>query len=508
MKSRSKGIAFSYIYLIINMVCGLFLSSYLIKTLGETEYGIYKTVASFANYLILLEFGTGTVMTRNVSMCRGTGESKETINKNVSTIWTTANILGLIIGIVSVVMYFSLHIIYKKSLSPDEITAAKTIFIFVVIHLLMSFYIQTFSGIILGYENYSFGSIMKTVRTISRTLLLALLVLFWKYSLVIAIVDAAIATVELIVCVVYCKKKFDISPKFKYFNKQIFLNILPLALALFLQSIINQANNNVDSFLISIYLSPEEVTYYSVSLFIFSVFSSVCTVPVSMYAPQIAKELGGGTSINDLTKKMASASRLTAIIGGSILFGFVAAGRPFISALYGNQYLEANTWLIAIILMIPSFLTMLTGVVVNVLDVLGKRLIRSFALLGTTIMNILLTIWWLRKWGPIGAACATFVCVMIGQVFLMNFYYRKALKINVLYLYGQCFKDIIPCQMIGAVAGYVVSSLIGFSTIMRSAVSFVAGGITFVVVFGGLYLTISKEARTATFKFIKKIIKK
>ena len=109
MKSRSKGIALSYIYLIINMVCGLFLSSYLIRVLGETEYGVYKTIASFANYLILLEFGTGTVMTRNVSMCRGVGDSKERINQNVSTICTTANILALLITVTSVIMYFSMY---------------------------------------------------------------------------------------------------------------------------------------------------------------------------------------------------------------------------------------------------------------------------------------------------------------------------------------------------------------------------------------------------------------
>ncbi len=508
MKSRSKGIALSYVYLILNMVSGLFLSSYLINSLGETEYGIYKTVASFVNYLILLEFGTGTVMTRNISMCRGSGKSREKINEHISTIWTSANVIGAIIAIVSVGMYFSLDFIYKNTLSPQQLETAKNIFIFVVIHLIISFYLQTFKGITLGYEDYSFGSVIKTIRTLLRTVLLSLAIFFWKYSIVIAIVDTLIATAELISSYVYCKKKFDISLSFKYFNKKIFLSILPFSFALFLQTIVNQANNNVDSFLIGIFKSPEDVTFYSVSLFIFSVFSSACSVPVSMYAPQVAKELSSGTSISELTPKIASASKLTALVGGSILFGFIAAGKPFIALLYGKEYLEQNVWIIAVILMIPYLLAMLLSVVENILDVLGKRLIRSLALMGTTLVNIALTVWWLNVWGTMGAAIATFVCTMVGQVILMSIYYKKSIKINVFYLYGQCFKCIIPCQVISAIAGYLVSSAIGYDNKLLSAISLLAGGGTYVIVFALTYLTVDKEARIKTVSVLNKFLKK
>ena len=64
LNSRKTGIVFSYISNILNMVCGIYLSRFLLLQLGDTDYGIYQTVASFASYLVLLEFGTGSVMTR------------------------------------------------------------------------------------------------------------------------------------------------------------------------------------------------------------------------------------------------------------------------------------------------------------------------------------------------------------------------------------------------------------------------------------------------------------
>lgn len=57
--SRGVGISISYINTALNMICGLFLSSFLLRHLGDNEYGLYQTVAAFATYLVLLEFGAG-----------------------------------------------------------------------------------------------------------------------------------------------------------------------------------------------------------------------------------------------------------------------------------------------------------------------------------------------------------------------------------------------------------------------------------------------------------------
>ncbi len=70
MKKRNVGIVLSYAYTFLNMVIGLFMSSFMLRQLGDVEYGLYQTVSSFATYLVLLEFGTGSVMSRNVVVAK------------------------------------------------------------------------------------------------------------------------------------------------------------------------------------------------------------------------------------------------------------------------------------------------------------------------------------------------------------------------------------------------------------------------------------------------------
>lgn len=499
MKSRNKGIVLAYAGNITNMVAGLFLSSFLLRMLGDTEYGVYQTIASFANYLVLLEFGTGTVMTRNISMCRGKQASAQELQANISTIWTITNVLAVLIAIVSVVFYRSIGMIYASSLTAGQIQEAGDIFIFVTIHLILSFYIQTFSGIALGHEHYTYSSALNLIRTGTRTVMLIVLIFIWREGVVIAATDAFLSGVILVFSLIYCRKKFQLSLRFRDFRFSIFRSSFPMCFAIFLQSIVNQANNNVDKFIIGIKLSPEMVSLYSVALFVFSVFSSLTTVPISLYAPQVAKEISAGAAAKDLAEKLVPAVRLTAIVGGAVLFGFIGIGQQFITLLYGRQYLQA--WIIAIILMAPMYLNMVVGVLVNVLDALNKRMVRSAVLMGTTMCNILLTIFWLDRWGVVGAALATCVTTFAGQVFLMGAYYSKVLKLPIFYLYRRAFSGILPSLVLGCAAGFTVGFLVE-----NEWLSFLAGGVVFVAVTLGIYILFGATAgeRTVIRRFLRR----
>lgn len=498
--SRNKGIALSYINTVLNMVCGLFLSSYLLRMLGDTEYGIYQTISSFVNYLVLFEFGTGTVMTRNLSVCKGKNASKLETDKNVSTIWIITNILAFAILTVSVIFYFSIGSIYSNSLTPSQITHGKNMFVFMVIYLIASFYTQTVNGAILACEKYTFSSAMSIVRIAIRTALLTVLILFFKNAIIIAIIDSVLSVLITLYSYYYCKKDCKVAFSFKYFDSQIFKAMLPLCLAIFLQVIVNQANNNVDKFLIGIILTPEKVALYGVGMYIYSIFSSLTTIPISMYAPQIIKNVSNGLRGKELTNTLIQPSRLIVLIGGSVLFGFISAGKQFISIFYGKNYMQA--WFVAVVIMVPMFINMANGILINVLDALGKRLYRSNILMFTTVANIFLTVLWIKKHGIVGAALATAICTFIGQVIVMNIYYKKKIGIPVIYMFAKSFKGILIYQIIGAVAGYFAGQLI-----QNVYLSFIAAisVFLFISLFGFLFLGTNNLEKQRIIEIKKKV---
>ncbi len=482
MNNRRLGIVLSYVNTFLNMAVGLFLSSFLLRMLGDSEYGVYQTIASFSNYLVLLEFGTGAVMTRNLSVCRGKNESQEQINKNAATIWTETNFLGILILIISVVFYCLLDAVYANSLTADQIQYGKKIFIFTTLYLVFSFYAQTLSGIALAFEHYSFQSIMSIVRQIFRVVLLICLILCFRYALVIAIIDFSISICQYIFTYIYCKRNFGIKFSMKYFDGQILKSSLPLSAAIFVQALTNQANNNVDKFLIGIKINPEAVALYSVAMYIFQMFNSIGTVPLLLYTPQIAKNISSGLEGKELVDSLIPPCRLVAIIGGAILFGFIAIGRQFISIVYGTQYLQA--WVIAIIVSVPTMILLTNGVMLSVLNVKNLTKPRTTALIITTIVNVILTFIWINIWGMIGAAIATALSTLLCQATLLNIYYSKRLNMNMIYLFGKAYKGILIYQIIGTMAGFAIAWLIP-----NTVLAFLLGGISFVSIFAcGFFL--------------------
>lgn len=498
MNKRNIGIILSYLNTGLSLVCGLILSSYLLRMLGSTEYGVYQMISSFANYLVLLEFGTGSVMTRNIVAVRVRNESNEEISKNYSTIIIISVVLSFIILIVSVVFYFMIGTIYSESLTTEQVSYGKQIFIFITVYLIVSFFSQTMNGLALAYEDYCVIPIVSIARIVIRTILLIVLILFARYSIIIAIVDAVLGFVIGVFMFAYCRIKFKIKFKIKYFDSKILKASFPLCFAIFLQTIVNQANNNVDKFVIGIKLNPESVSLYSVALYIYSVFSSLTTIPISMYAPQIIQIVNSGKKDNEMLDTLVAPSRMIVIVGGVCLFGFIACGKSFISIVYGNEYLDA--WLIAIIIMAPMFINMSNGVLINVLDAMDKRMFRSLTLTLTTIGNIILTVFWIDWMGMVGAAFATAISVCLGQITLMNIYYSKKIGINVLKMYRLTFKGILIYHMMGAALGFVSTYFIDNAYITL----FVSGGTYMVIFFLGYLLFGMTDQERKRFKKIFK----
>lgn len=485
-KNRSVGLILSYANTFLNMVCGLFLSSFLLKQAGDANYGVYQTMSAFANYLVLLEFGTGTVLARNISACRARQESKLQIERNISTIWTITTVLSILILLVAIGFYFSIEYVYAKSMTAEQIELGKRVFIFMVIFLLSSFCLQTLNGIALAHEHYTYSSSVSIVKILTRTALLVGLMLHFKNVVVIAAVDAAVGVALAVFSFFYCKRNFQIKINYGNFDKLILKTSLPLCLALFLQTVVTQSNNIVGKFVLGVMSGPEDVTLYSIGLYIYSIFSSLSTIPVSLYVPQVTKDVTSGLEGMELTKTLVQPCRLIVLVSGSVLFGFVACGRQFISIVYGEAYLLS--WIMAILLMAPMFVNMSNAVALNVLDVKNKRIARSYLLMITTALNIVMTILGIRYFGIIAAAAATGISTLI-QVVIMNIYYQKSVNIRVIYLFKNIYKGILPYQILGAVVGYVAGT-----QVYNVYISFLVAGCAYVLVAFAGFMLFGKNA--------------
>ena len=476
MKKRGLGIFLSYGYTFLNMVSSLFISSFLLRNLGDTEYGLYQTVSAFSIYLVMLEFGTNSVMSRNIARYRAEN-NEEKIRNSISTIWFITVFLSIIITVVAVILCLNLDNIYANTITAAQAVYGQKMFAIMTVYLLASFLTNNLNGIVLGMEEYTFGAKVRIIKLIVRTVLIVALVIFKPFGIVVAAIDLVISLGIFIITYGFCKKKYKIKFKIKYFDKEIFLNCMPLCFALLLQTIINQANNSVDKFVIALKMNVESVALYSIVQYVHSTISTIGMTPMNMYMPQIVKDVVSGKEGRALTETLVPACRLVVLCCGTVFFGFIAIGRQFVGIFYGIP--KQVAWIYAIIVSIPMFIDTTNGVILNILDIRNKRLTRSIALIGTTVLNIVLTVLLIPHYGIMGAVAGTAISFILGNLITMNIYYKKALGIHVMWLFGQAYKGLLPAQMISAVIAFVAARFID-----NIYISFLVGGALYVILIG------------------------
>lgn len=448
MKSEKKAaVLFSYLNSILSIAINIFWGPFLIHTLGDAEYGVYQMVASFAGYLVLMNFGTGTVMTRYVSLYREKKQEEEQKNFIAMALLITLCLAGVIIAI-GILLYPKIGSLYA-TLNEAQLAKANFIYCFVVANIVVTLLYQAFDGMIMAYERYMFAQIWQLIKTILRVSLIAALIQWKPNAVFICLVDFMLSGIYLIISVTYCVKKLKIRWKLTYWNIPLLKEIFLFSSAIFLQAFVNQVNNNVDKTLLGAMVSPESVSMYSLAMSIYTIFSTLSTALLSLYLPQFTKIAAQCNEPVEITKAAVVPARIQFTISTTILLGFILCGKDFVLIWAGKEYLPV--WTMALIVMVPMYLVYLTGIVVSILDALGKRLFRSIVLALAAIGNVLISIPLIHHFGMIGAPIGTAISTIIFSVILMNGYYQFRLNLHIDLLLKESMRGILGVEMLAAI---------------------------------------------------------
>lgn len=438
----------SYVFLGINSVIGFILNPIMLRFLGETDFGVYQTVATFSNYLLIINFGLGTVITRYVSFYIGKDDKKSKENFLFLSLAITA-LFGVVIGLASAGLSTQINSIYKNTLDTAQLEQVHNIFPLLCINVIINLVAQSFQGILLGYERFTQNSAFNILRILLRLSSITAMLVMGYGGLGIAFAEVLTSIVYLLLLVIYCVVKLKIKCKFYFFDKPLLKEIVAFSLALLLQNFINHMNSLLGKFFVSTMVGPEQVTIYANVMTITTMFSAISTAAVSVYLPKATKLVAQTDDRKALTEFIIAPCRIQVILSSLILGAFGLFGGQFVSLWIGEQYIDV--WKIALIIMVPSFFFYANGVIVSVLDALRKKLGRSILMLTSLALNAVLCIVLIPKYEAYGAALATAISVLIVQVIIMNIYYKRGVGIDVWYQFKKIFAGTLPCLVISVV---------------------------------------------------------
>ena len=71
------GVVLNYVVIFLNTVVGLLYTPYMLRMMGQSEYGLYSLVASVIAYLTVLDLGFGNAIVRYTAKFRAEKKTEE-----------------------------------------------------------------------------------------------------------------------------------------------------------------------------------------------------------------------------------------------------------------------------------------------------------------------------------------------------------------------------------------------------------------------------------------------
>lgn len=478
MNRKRTGIILSYFNLSVGMVVNIFLTPYLIYTLGDIDYSMYKVMQSFAGPLSMFHFGISTIVTRSIIRFENSEEYTKIDNENTIALASISSaILGAFITVAGMTMYKAIPNLYGSSYSMESVALGQKVFICFVASTMFHILTDVFSGCLLGHKKYTLTSLIQLSKTIFRVIIIVAFLNIGFGMVAVAMADLIVSVAMFVILGVYSVVVLKEIPRLHYFDKKQMLEILSFGMALLMQAFVNQINNSVDTMILGVYIEDKSIiTMYSSALTVYAIYNSLISVVTCYFLPDAAKLVSLEASGEELTDFVIRPGRFQAVIAVACICGFILCGKDFISLWIGEKYIKAYG--VIIMLMVPVTIPLVENAAISILDASLKRIYRSIVLTVMAVLNVIVSIVLVPIMGFWGAAAGTALSLVIGHGILMNIYYAKTFDMQIFRMFRSIFKGILPS---GVIALFVCLMVVRLDCL--SWVSFGIKGIAFVAIY-------------------------
>ena len=459
MDQKKAGVLLSYGQTVLSTAISLVYTPVMLRLLGQSEYGTYTLVSGFISNLSLMSFGLGSAYVRYYTRAEASDgeDGVAKINGMFMTIFLVIGLLSLLVGGVLVA---NVHRIFAAKLTPREIETARVLMALLVVNIAVSFPCSVFSSYITANERFFFQRVINMIRTVLNPIVMLTLLLMGLGSVALVVVTLVLSVVTDAFNIWYCAKKLRMRLTFGHFDFALLREMGGFSFFIFLNMIIDQINWTVDTTLLGIISGTAATAVYGVGAQINNYFKTLSTSISGVFTPQINRIVAEGQGDEKLTSLFTRVGRIQFMLLMLVLTGFVFVGEPFIEAWGGGEYQGA--YAIALMLMVPVTLPLIQNLGIEIQRAKNMHQFRSKVYFFMALGNVLVSIPLGMRFGGLGCAMGTAISLIIGNGFVMNWYYQTHIGLDMKHFFRSIL-SMVPAMVPPALLGLLAVRLHAFS---------------------------------------------
>jgi O-antigen/teichoic acid export membrane protein len=446
------GAVLSYVVLGLSNIVGLLYTPYMLRMMGQSEYGLYSLVASIIAYLTILDFGFGTAIVRYTAKFRAEGKIEEQYSM-FGMFVVLYSVIGVVAFLLGLGLYFNVENMFGSTMSVEELDKARIMMLFMVFNIAFTFPLSIFGSIITAYEDFIFQKIVQIIRIVLNTIIMILLLNMGYRAIGMVIVTTLFNLVTLLINYWYCKHKIKIKIYFHKMQWGFLKEVAIYSFYIFLNIIMDRIYWSSGQFILGMYVGTAAIAVFAIAIQLQNMYMSFSTSISGVFLPKVTTMVAKGQSKEIMSDLFIRTGRIQYIVMAFVLTGFILFGKQFIILWAGNDYEDAYT--IALLFFIPLTIPLIQSIGITILQARNQVKFRSLLYIVIALASLGLQIPLAKIYGGIGAGIGISLALFLGQVIVMNIYYYRVQSIDIPQFWKEIIKMSITPILVGICAYYL-----------------------------------------------------
>lgn len=419
-KRTVLNISFSLCYQIVSVVCGVLIPNLMIRKFGSELYGASTSILQFLSYITLLEGGVGGVA--RAALYKPLAEKNDEL---VSDIIREIKGFYKVVAYVFIVYVLILACSFSKISrieSLDWLSTFALVLIMSMSTLAQYYFGVSYSVLIIADQRNYVSDFISILNMLLNTVLIVVLVYSDCSFLMVKLVSSCIFVLRPILLATYVRRNYSLNARKKSTKRYLKQKWVGLG-----QHIAYFLHSNTDVVVLTLFSSLRIVAVYSV-------YSLVCTSIQSLilsFCSGMEANFGSFLARNEKTKLLKvfeNYETLVSIIATILLSVTVVMILPFVDLYTAGvndvNYIEP---FFSILMVFVVFVTCIREPYNSIVVAAGAFLPTQAAAYGEAILNVVVSILLVGRFGLVGVAIGTLIAVVYRTAYHVVFLSRNIL---------------------------------------------------------------------------------
>lgn len=497
MNQIKAGILLNYATICLTMLLGLLYTPYMLRMMGQSEYGLYSLVASVIAYLTIMDFGFGNAIVRYTAKFRAENKVEEQ-SRMFGMFLILYSAIGLLAAVAGALLYLNIDALFGDTMTDSELHKARIMMIIMIFNLAITFPFSLFGSIVTAHERFVFMKSLGIIRTLLNTIVMVALLAVGYKAIAMVVVHTVFNVTTLLAQYLYCKYKLQVKIRFGRFQWGFLKEVSIYSFWIFLNIIIDKIYWNTGQFVLGAVSGTVAVAVFAVAIQLVHMYMNFSMAMSGVFLPKISGMVAKHVSDSEISNLFIKTGRIQYLVISLLVSGFIVFGKPFILVWAGADYMDA--YYVALICFVALVIPLIQNLGITILQARNQMKFRSILYMGIAIGGLVAQIILSRLYGAVGCAYGVAIALLIGQGVIMNIYYHKKQSIDIPRFWKEIGKmTIAPLGVVFVAKVLIADSIHSWEQLLMGIVAYV---MVFVIL--TWLFTMKKEEKSLIINLVKR----